>query len=274
MKWVTRLFDFYLDASIHVALAVFALIKITGSIVNISVNNHLSYYLFFGTIVCYNFVKYGVEAKKYFLVTNRYYKNIQITSFIALALALYHAYFLQWQTWAGILVISFLIGLYAIPVLPQAKNLRSLGLLKIILVGLVWSGSTVLLPVIEADGNMNWDFWIETIQRFMLVLVLLIPFEIRDLKYDEPSLRTLPQRIGSMNSKSLGALVAIVLFSLTLLKDHISAVDLIAKGILCLGLVLSLFLTKREQSKYFASFWVESIPIIWWGIIWFLTFYF
>lgn len=273
MKWFVRLFDFYLDASIHVAFAVFALVHVTYMIIGIEANHHLPYYLFFGTIVCYNFVKYGVEAEKYFLVANRYHRQIQIVSFIALLLALYHAHFLNWETWVAIGIISLLIGLYALPVLPQAKNLRSLGLVKIVLVGLVWSLSTVLLPVIEAKAFITWDVWVEMAQRFLMVLVLMIPFEIRDLKYDAPALRTLPQRIGSMNAKSLGAIMAVVLFFLTLLKDEVSVLELIAKGILCLGLELSLFLTKRDQSKYYALFWVESIPIAWWGVLWCLGFY-
>ena len=274
MKWVARIFDFYLDASIHVSFAVFALIQVTAILLNIELSQHLLYYLFFGTISCYNFVKYGVEAEKYILVANQYHKYIQIASFIALAIAIYHAYFLSWETWAGIAVISVLTGLYALPILPQAKNLRSLGLLKIVLVGLVWSGSTVVLPILEAKVAMTWDGWIEAIQRFILILVLLIPFEIRDLDYDAPTLRTLPQRFGSMNAKSIGGLAAIVIFFLTYLKDEVSIIDLIAKGVLCLMLLLILILTSRDQSKYFSSFWVESVPILWLGVIWCLHYYF
>ncbi|WP_273565905.1 hypothetical protein [Maribacter halichondriae] len=212
MKWPTRLFDFYLDASIHVALGVFALLKVTVILLHISVDPHVSSYLFFGTIACYNFIKYGVEAEKYLLVANRYHKNIQFFSFAALTMALYHLYFLTWQTWLAIAIISFLTGIYALPVLPKAKNLRSLGLLKILLVGLVWAGSTVILPVLEASQAMKWDTWIETCQRFLLVLVLLIPFEIRDLKYDAPDLRTLPQRVGFARTKGWAALWVVLLF--------------------------------------------------------------
>lgn len=267
MKWANRLFDFYINASIHVAFAVFALVEITGIFFDIHISHHLSNCFFFGTIACYNFIKYGVEADKYILVANRYHKTIQIVSFLALTVAIYHACYLTWETWVGIGIVSLLTGLYALPVLPQAKNLRSLGLLKIMLVALVWSILTVLLPLIEAKETLVWDVHIETVQRFILVLILLIPFEIRDLKYDLSTLRTLPQRIGSTNTKSIGALAAMVLFFLTLLKDDVSTVDLISKGILCLGLELSLFLTKRDQSKYFSSFFVESIPVLWWGVI-------
>ena len=274
MKWAVRLFDFYLDASIHVAFAVIALVQITAMIANIEHSWHISFYLFFGTISCYNFIKYGVEAEKYILVASRYHKNIQIASFIALALAFYHAYFLRWETWVGIGVISILTGLYALPIFPQTKNLRSLGLFKIFLVSLVWSGSTVVLPVVEAGVAFTWDVCIETIQRFALVLVLLIPFEIRDLEYDSPALRTLPQRLGWKTAKRIGGLIVILFFFLTFLKDKVSMVDLVAKGVLCVVLALFLRYTTSDQSKYFSSFWVESIPIFWWGVLWCLQHYF
>jgi hypothetical protein len=32
-----------------------------------------------------------------------------------------------------------------------------------------------------------------------------------------------------------------------------------------------LSLTKREQIRYFASFWVESVPIVWWMVVWVLA---
>lgn len=267
MKWPTRLFDFYLDASIHVALGVFALLKVTGILLHISVDSHLAYYLFFGTIACYNFIKYGVEAQKYLLVANRYHKNIQFFSFAALAVAIYHLYFLTWHTWWAIAVVAFLTALYALPVLPQAKNVRSMGLLKIMLVGLVWAGSTVIFPVLEASEPLKWDVWIETCQRFLLVLVLLVPFEIRDLKYDAPDLRTLPQRVGFTRTKHWAALWIVLLFFLTFLKDQISIQDAIGKVMLCLGLGGMLLLTKRNQGKYFASFWVEAIPLVWWLVL-------
>jgi len=146
MKFLKRLFDFYLDASIHVALAVFSLLKITAILYKVELSNHLSLFVFFGTIVCYNFIKYGVEANKYVLIDNRYHKSIQFFSLIALVFGCYHGYFLSMESWLTIFILAGLTGLYALPVLPQSKNLRSLGGLKIFLVATVWSGITVILP--------------------------------------------------------------------------------------------------------------------------------
>lgn len=263
MRLLKRVFDFYLDASIHVAFAVLALIQVTLVTLNIPVDNHCSWFLFFGTIASYNFIKYGVEAEKYFKVANDYHKSIQFFSFIALGLAIYHAYFLNFEVWVGIIVLILLTGLYALPILPKARNLRSLGGLKIFIVAIVWAGTTVILPSLRFENTISWDVWIETSQRFLFVLVLLIPFEIRDLKYDQEDLRTLPQRYGVTRTKTIGAFLVLCFFFFTFLKDDISQVELIGKGTIFLVLGSLMFVTKRNQSTYFASFWVEGIPIIW-----------
>ncbi len=270
MKLWSRFFNFYLDASIHVALAVFSLVYVTGITLNISVDSHLTYFIFFGTIVCYNFIKYGVEADKYLLVANPYHKNIQIISFLAGAGALYNAFFLNGDTWSLLVVLGFLVVLYALPLLPSAKNLRSFGGLKVFVVALVWAMTTVLLPYFSEKGGVSWDVVIETIQRFLFVLVLLIPFEIRDLTYDDPKLKTLPRRYGVTNTKLVGAFLTVVFFFITFLKDDIKTNELLMKGILFLGLGCLMYVTKRNQAQYFASFWVEAIPILWLVIFLFL----
>jgi hypothetical protein len=265
MNWRIYLFHFYLDASIHVALSVFALIEVSCIFFGLPRDNHISYLVFFGTIACYNFVKYGVEAKKYFLVANTYHKYIQVVSFIAGAFALYHLFFLSLEVVIGITVLSLLTSLYAIPLLPNTKNLRSLGGLKIFVVALVWAGTTVVLPVIAADRAVDWDVFVELAQRFLMILILMLPFEIRDLDYDDPELRTLPQRYGYVNTKIYGAFGTVVFFFLTFLKDHLTYLEVIGKGVLFLVLGVLMFITKRKQSQYFSSFWVEAIPIFWWA---------
>lgn len=265
MKWLKRIFDFYLDASIHVALAIYVLVQITYQTLNIPPDYHLTFFIFFGSITCYNFIKYGVEAEKYILVANQYHKGIQFLSFVSFGFALYHGYFLSFDVWVGVVGLILLTGLYALPVLPKAKNLRSWGGLKIFVVALVWAGATVLLPVLSSNQLISWDIGVETFQRFVLIFILLIPFEIRDLKYDKPELKTLPQRYGVTNSKIFAGFGILVFFFSTFLKDGISNENLILKGILFLILGIMVFITKRNQSKYFASFWVEALPIFWYG---------
>lgn len=267
MRGLKVVFDFYINASIHIALAVVSLLSVTGLLLSIEVSIHLVCFVFFSTISCYNFIKYGVEAKKYVLVAKQYHKNIQLISILSLVISLYNGFYLSKEAMFGCVVLIVLTGIYALPVLPNSKNFRDFGGLKILPVALVWAGITVVIPVLNLGIPLTWDIAIEAVQRIVIVLILLIPFEIRDLKYDSAELQTLPQRYGVTKSKIFGTLAIVFFFTLTYLKDTISVLDSLSKGVLFLILGVLMFVTKRNQSKYFASFWVEGIPILWLGII-------
>jgi len=264
MTWFKRIFDFYLDASIHVALAIFSLVHITALTLNINVPAALYYFVLFGSISCYNFVKYGVEAEKYILVANRYHKNIQFFSIGCLFVAIYFSFFLSERILIGLLVLGGITALYALPVLPKHKNFRSLSGLKILIVATVWAGTTVILPALSQIEVISWNLKIEAFQRFLLVLVLLVPFEIRDLKYDNHELKTLPQRVGVKRAKFIGWVWAILFYLITFLKSNLDVITVSANTILFVVLIIMLFKTKLNQGKYFSSFWVESIPLFWW----------
>ncbi|MEO9512013.1 MAG: hypothetical protein ABJN84_15525 [Flavobacteriaceae bacterium] len=266
MQWLRNIFDFYLDASVHVALSVGCLMGITAFLLDITVSFSLLGFTFFSTIVCYNFVKYGVEAKKYLIVSNIYHKYIQFFSFLCFIGALYFLFALHYKIWIAILFLSLISTLYAIPFLPHAKNLRSLGGFKIYVVALVWAGFTIVLPVLDADIPMSWDTNVLFLQRFVLVVILLLPFEIRDLQWDDVQLKTLPQVLGIRKTKTLGVILTSIFFALTFFKDTISQVELVMR--LILGIVFWFLLLSKNnfQAKYLASFWVEGIPICWYGL--------
>ncbi|WP_276492027.1 hypothetical protein [Maribacter zhoushanensis] len=262
---IKKIFDFYLDASIHVALAIFSLVHVTALTLNINVPVELYFFIFFGSISCYNFVKFGVEAEKYILVTNTYHKNIQFFSFGCLLVASYQLFFLSERVFVGLLFLAGITGLYALPVLPKHKNFRSFSGLKILIVAAVWAGTTVVLPAISVlDEKISWNVKIEAVQRFLFVLILLVPFEIRDLKYDSTALKTLPQRIGVKGTKMIGYGWSILFYAATFFKTDLDVTHVVVKTILFLLLILMLFKTELSQKKYFSSFWVEAIPLFWW----------
>ncbi len=270
MKVLGRIFNFYLDASIHVALAILSLVWVTSSILNIPSDKNLFSFIFFCSIACYNFIKYGVEIKKYIRFGNPYHEYIRFFSFVCSGIATYHLFFLEWETILILGILGLFTGLYALPVLPGTRNLRSLAGFKIVPVALVWAGTTVVLPVWAAGSALSWDVWIETIQRLILVLILILPFEIRDMKYDPPELKTFPRRYGMVKTKTLGILLIFLFFFLTLLKDETTQLEILSKTLLSLGMGSILLITKKNQNKYFSAFWVEAIPIFWWILIWVL----
>jgi len=268
MRTLKAILDFYLDASIHVAIAVISLTGVTFYLLDSSLDINLLGFIFFSVIVCYNFIKYGVEAYKYLIVSNAYHKIIQAFSFISFLFAIFFLLQLDKEIWVATTVLGILSALYAVPLLPKAKNLRNLAGLKVYIVAFVWAGFSVLLPVLDANMPLDWDFALTFIQRMVLVLVLILPFEIRDMQWDDKGLRTLPQRMGVKGTRKLGVGLSIIFFLLTFLKDELHQMEIVLRLVLSLTLIFALASNKRMQSKYFVMFWVEAIPIFWFCLFW------
>ncbi len=270
MQWLNRLFKFYLDASIHVALALMSLVLVTFIYFGLDINWEVSLFLFLTTIASYNFIKYGVEAEKYIIVSNKYHRVIQVFSFLAMIPALYLALSINLQVWLLLGILTVLVVLYAIPILPKEKTFRTWGMVKVMIVALVWAGITVVLPILSVDAPLDFDVWIETAQRFLFVLVLMIPFEIRDLEFDKPNLGTLPQKMGIRRTKQLGYLIVFIALILTYFKDDIYQAEPFQKSIIFGILILLVAYSEVSRKPVYSAFWVEGLPILWAAFV-FLT---
>lgn len=268
MQVLKRLFDFYINSSIHVALAVCGLVWVTLLNFNVGANLDFIYFIFFATVTGYNFVKYFGLAKFHHRSLASWLKAIQIFSFLCFLGLCYFTFKLKTETllyFTGLGVVTFL---YAIPFLPkkiflEAGNLRAISGLKIYVIAFVWMCVTVIIPLLNEDYNLNNDVLIEAIQRYLYVIIAMLPFEIRDMRYDSLKLSTIPQRIGIARTKIIGILLTVLVFLLEFFKDEFWFNKMIILGIICMLLLASLLLSNINQKKYFSGFWVEGIPIIW-----------
>jgi hypothetical protein len=91
----------------------------------------------------------------------------------------------------------------------------------------------------------------------------MLPFEIRDLKFDMVELSTIPQKLGIKKTKCLGVVILLICVLLEFLKDEIQVGHVL--GMLLISVITGLFVlfSRIEQSKYYSVFWVEAIPILW-----------
>jgi hypothetical protein len=157
---------------------------------------------------------------------------------------------------------TLLLGLlYCLP-LPGFKiNFRGFKGLKIHLVALCWVLMTVFLPLTLEGKSLREFSFIYGFQRYFFVISATLPFEIRDLKLDHPKLSTWTQRWGVKNTKILGFILLIFFLFLEVLFSFSSSYEITA--IIAIILMVFILMSKKEQSKYFSSFWVEGIPILW-----------
>ena len=269
MKSLNRIFEFYINSSIHVALAVYCLSWLTLLNFDIKYSQNVLLFAFFATITGYNFVKYFGVAKFHHRSLAKELRIIQIFSLLSFIGMCYFVLKLETNTLYAISILGAITFLYAIPFLPkkilfdEAMNLRKISGLKIYVIAFVWSCTTVIIPIIEIGIDVSWDVLITAIQRFIYVIVVMLPFEIRDMRYDSVKLSTVPQQIGVKKTKLIGLLLLIPFFFLELLKDDTSQVMLFGLFVTTLLVAISVIMSKIKQSEYFSSFWVESIPIVW-----------
>lgn len=264
MRFSKQLFNFYINSSLHVALAVYSLTWITLLELDLDYNEPILYFVFYASITGYNFVKYFGVAKFRHRTLANWLKLIQIVSLVCFLLMCFYACQLQTITLVLIAVFAFLTFLYEMPLLPKRKQtLRSIAGLKVYVIALVWAGVSVFIPLMDNDYNINTDVMLLAFQRFLYILVLMLPFEIRDLKYDSSLLITIPQKIGVKKTKALGASMLLVILFLEFFKDYFSLINTIILIAVLLTTLAFLLFSKINQGKYYSAFWVEGLPILW-----------
>ena len=267
MILLKKIANFYINASIHVALAVYSFVRLTEVYFDIAYNEALNYFIFYGSITGYNFVKYFGIAKFHHRSLTKNLKYIQVFSLLCFLMLCFYAFQLPYRVLLFISPFGLITLLYAIPFLSGfQKNLRSISYLKIVIVGSVWSGVTVMLPLYSSNMHVDETVLILMLQRFLLVVVLILPFDIRDMKFDAISLQTIPQKIGIERTKKLGY----VLLLLAGLLEFILHNNFGFKNVFLVFFFVTLIFLMRassSRSKYYTSFWVESIPIFWFLVI-------
>ena len=270
MQVLKRILNFYLNSSIHVALAASALTWVTLIELDLKLDKYLLYFVFFSTITGYNFVKYFGVAKFHHRNLAAWLKVIQVFSFIAFLAMCFVTFYLELNTLILIGILGVVTFFYAIPVmLPKHylfddhKNLRQIGGLKVYVIALVWAFTSVFLPVVNEAVTINTDVMILGLQRFCYVLVLMLPFEIRDLNYDSLKLATIPQKIGIKKTKIIGVLLLLLFVLLDYFKDVLTEETLLSTIIIAIITLVLLIFSNKNQSKYYSAFWVESLPIMW-----------
>ena len=273
MPALKRLLDFYIFSNIHVALAVFCLVKITLLSYDIG-SNLIPLFCFFSTIATYNLIRiFRIDE-----VQPWFFEFIKNNTFILILLTVSCALFafllifrFRYQTIFWFLPFGIVTLFYVNPfgIKNQKLSLRYIAFVKLFIIAICWAGVTVIIPLIQHRISIGFDAIIMFVQRFLFVVALTIPFDIRDLSYDKEELKTLPQAIGIAKSKWLGLVFLILFLGLEFFKAPFYSEQLSIH--FSIGVLTLLFLMKstKDQSKYYSAFFVESLPIVWLGLfIW------
>jgi len=217
-------------------------------------------FVFCSTLVGYNYTKYThlLSKKK----TSSGINIIRVITFVSLIFGAWNFFFLNLKSQILAIIIAIGTIFYATAIF-YGKNIRNQSGIKIYIVALCWVGITVFLPLFQAKYTINFAVLIASIQRFLLVITLLLIFEIIDLKEDTPNLKTVPQAIGVKNTKIVSLLLLLVWFGLEFLFLEHKNTTFFTNVILSVAIFLFVAFATENRSKYYTTLWVESVPILW-----------
>ncbi len=264
VRQLRKFFELYLNSSIHVALAVTAFTEITHIYLQLPRQPGLLVFVFFSTITGYNITKYGGELDRIFDPSLSVIRYITI---VAGAGSFLSAFFISLPVLLTAIVLGLITLSYSWPLILNKSMLREISGIKIVVISFIWSSVSVGLPVLEANMGISTQMVLEFIQRFIFVLVLTLPFDIRDVRFDTYQMATIPQLIGIKTARLLGVGLLAVCVCIELFKEPLELSQLavfIVISIFAGGLLMK---TVVQQTRYFASFWVEGLPIFWWLLI-------
>jgi hypothetical protein len=268
MVVLKKIIDFYINSSLHVALSAFALVSMTHYFFSINGDSSVSFFAFFGTVVGYNFVKFDALARLNKKEFKKELKGIVFLSFISLLACFYFFLQLNWFAKCSAFVFLGLTLLYTLPFFPNKQNARNWKGVKIYIVGITWVGVTVILPLAAAEIPFSTDVLLMAMQRFLLVFSIVLVFDIVDVKHDDIHLQTVPQKIGVKLTKKLGYLLLFLLLILEFFyTNNHHFLPFFFKLLVCGTIAIFLFFANENRSRYYASFWLESVPILWWLLL-------
>lgn len=239
VKWIFIVVDFLLFSNIYIAFATAALAIETIILFDISDFGFI-FFIFFSTLFLYSFhrsfrLNKRSEAEQ---LENRHVwikKNpilfYLIFSIAFLALCYSAFFYLDLRTILFLLPVSALSFGYSIPFIKVSNRflrLRDLPGLKIFLISFTLSYVTVILPLVHYYEYIEISYKLILFvffRRVLFVFAITIPFDIRDIKYDEENnVKTLPILYGVETAKRI-AVFALLAFILLLWIQYLFKID-------------------------------------------------
>lgn len=146
--------------------------------------------------------------------------------FFSISGFIYAAYMAKRDVLITLAPLALITVFYSIPVFGNKKNifrLREIPYLKIFLIAIVWSFTTILLPVIQVNNVYNKIHIITMLsERFLFIFAITIPFDIRDLKSDKQSgLKTIPLYFNENKSMVISYFSLLFFFLITIIHNII-----------------------------------------------------
>ncbi len=275
MNWVTRIATIIVYSNAWIAAGAALLTAQTYWVSGLEANSDLVIFVFCATIATYNFqrlIRFSVWSARidseriHWIIRSRIALMWLITA--GLAGAMFFAFrSLLWLHYWMLIPLGIIALLYALPFIPLNKKwmaLRDLPVTKIFWIAGTWAVVTAILPLLgHRSIDVGWNLLV--IERFFFLLAITIPFDTRDMQYDDPAQKTLPQLIGIRNSGWLAQFCNLFFVAMIIINYRLGwystgvAQALIASAVIT-G-VLLVFSFKRRKEPYYSGL-VDGLTLL------------
>lgn len=181
--------DFFLFTSLFIALCAVCMAWQTYYLFGLPVSYDYLLFIFFGSLCSYNFHWFltpGIYGGSYKARWSVRHKTLHLVLWvIGLAGAGFFILPMLGQ-WPWLLLTAFITFLYSAPKIPFPPfyHLRRIAVGKTIFLSLVWTHSTVLLPLVLGKGPWHAAQAVFFVNRFFLIYPICILFDYRDRAED------------------------------------------------------------------------------------------
>lgn len=227
-------------------------------------------YIFSNTFLAYNLQRImkneWPKESSHFIWIQKNTNLIYGLMFFSALFSLYFTVQLQISSWI-LIAASGLVSLFYSGNWGRLDfNLRKIPFIKIYLIAFSWATMTVLLPWSEMGFKQTVDHLLLYTTVVFIVTGATIPFDIRDLKFDQVKQKTIPQILGVENAKFLAislVVLGVVMFTFLSQTFHLYIFYLSA-----LVLVLLIYFSNSERKSTYFSLGVEGALILLGASLW------
>lgn len=187
---------------------------------------------------------------------------------------LFYAFHLSVEVISFLMPLSLVAITYSLPLIPTPngwKRLRDIPGLKIYAISIVVTLTTSSIPLLIHKFDPR-DILLLGIQRFLFILAITIPFDVRDVRIDQKwALRTIPIILGSKKALLLSKILLIITPAITFYQFFTT--DVLHLGV-CFAIVLShiwaIYIIEKFE-KYnaplFNAYLLEGIMVFQFAVI-------
>jgi len=251
-------------------------------VLNLDADSWLITFVLFSSLATYNFQrilrfdKWWLRAKSvrlHWLIHSRKFL-ISLTIIAALGAAFCGWFSLNQQQLILLVPLGVISVLYAWRIFPSKSGpfaLRDIPGTKVFWIAISWSMVTVLLPLMTHDLPPA-EVWMPVLaERFCFILAITIPFDVRDLPFDSPDQKNLPQLVGIRRANFLAITMAFVFVAFAgysvLIETYSITTFLVLAGTGVVTCAVLLFSFKPRPEPYY-SVLLDGLTILQPLLIW------